>query len=177
MNIDKSDEDRGLYTKYKVTRTDGRSRKGQRHEGCSYYVLDLDHDPYSIAALEAYSDSCAETFPALSDDIKRKVHEKGPKLARLLQEQLGPAHMVDFIPTGPRREIEFDTLQLESNERGPRPDTIILNLAKQALASLEAGLITPDEVRNTVVDCLTQIRDIADDADARTGRQEKSLDA
>lgn len=174
MNLDKSDADRGLYAKFKVTRSDGSSRKGRRHEGCSYYVLDLDHDPYSIAALLTYSDACAETFPALSDDIKRKVEQITPGLQNLLRAQLQEAGMnVDF-GLAPLEDIEVeveDTTQLESNERGPRPNTMILSLVEAALVSLEAG--TQQDVKT----CLEQIRDIAADADARTGTMEKNLDA
>jgi hypothetical protein len=68
-NIDKADASKGLYRKFKVERMDGRSGPGEKHEHCNYYVLDLDHDPHSAPALEAYAASCAETHPALSADL------------------------------------------------------------------------------------------------------------
>lgn len=40
-----SDETKGIYRKFRVTRTDGSSRKGKRHARCTYFVLDLEHDP------------------------------------------------------------------------------------------------------------------------------------
>lgn len=75
MNIDDKDKGVGLYQKFQVRRLDGRSRKGQKHHGCEYFVLDLQHDPHAIAALTAYSDSCAESYPALSNDLKRKIFQ------------------------------------------------------------------------------------------------------
>lgn len=50
-------EDVGLYKKFNVSRTDGRERPGQKHFGCRYFVLDLDHDPHAPAAIRAYAKS------------------------------------------------------------------------------------------------------------------------
>lgn len=36
-----SDKDRGLYVKFHVERTDGRSAQGEKHHGCQYFVLDV----------------------------------------------------------------------------------------------------------------------------------------
>lgn len=41
----------GLYRKFIVTRTDGKSAPGQKHDGCDYFVLDLTHDPHAAPAL------------------------------------------------------------------------------------------------------------------------------
>ncbi len=60
----------GLYEKFEVTRTDGRSAPGEKHDGCEYFVLDLDHDPHALPALKAYEDSCRADYPALADDIQ-----------------------------------------------------------------------------------------------------------
>ena len=38
------DPTRGLYDKFYVKRTDGKSEPGQKHENCKYFVLDLTHD-------------------------------------------------------------------------------------------------------------------------------------
>lgn len=64
-----SDNSKGLYKKFNVTRTDGASGPGMKHGDCSYFVLDLDHDPYALAALKAYAEACAETHPKLSADL------------------------------------------------------------------------------------------------------------
>ncbi len=45
MHVNKKDAEKGLYEKYYVTRTDGRSSEGEDHEGCEYFVLDKDCDP------------------------------------------------------------------------------------------------------------------------------------
>jgi NTP pyrophosphatase (non-canonical NTP hydrolase) len=64
-----NDEDRGLYDKYKVERKDGSSEPGGKHEGCQYFVLDLNHDPYSVPALLAYATACRARFPELATDL------------------------------------------------------------------------------------------------------------
>lgn len=48
---------KGLYAKFQVERTDGRSAPGEKHDGCEYFVLDLTHDPHAIPALKAYEAS------------------------------------------------------------------------------------------------------------------------
>jgi hypothetical protein len=63
------DENRGLYEKFKVTRTDGSSEPGGKHEGCRYFVLDLTHDEFAASALRAYGMACRRDYPALSADL------------------------------------------------------------------------------------------------------------
>lgn len=66
----------GLYNKFIVTRTDGRSDFGKKHHGCEYFVLDLDHDPHAKAALLAYATSCRGNYPLLADDLIAKANSK-----------------------------------------------------------------------------------------------------
>jgi hypothetical protein len=61
----------GIYDKFIVERRNGTSAPGKKHDGCSYFVLDATHDPYSRAALLAYADSCDEQFPFLAIDLRR----------------------------------------------------------------------------------------------------------
>ena len=68
------DPTKGLYEKFKVTRTDGKSRTGKKYEGCRYFVLDLNHDRHAIPALRAYAESCAEDYPLLADDLFDFIH-------------------------------------------------------------------------------------------------------
>ena len=77
-NLNKDDANRGLYQKFKVTRTDGSHRPGRRHENCAYFVLDLNHDPFAIPALKAYAKACRKKFPALSADIDNIVQSALP---------------------------------------------------------------------------------------------------
>lgn len=68
----------GLYDKFIVKRRDGGHRKGRRHYGCSYYVLDIDHDPDSIPALEAYAKSArSHGKEVLANDIDALLISKG----------------------------------------------------------------------------------------------------
>lgn len=62
-------QSRGLYQKYEVYRTDGSSAEGEKHHGCEYFVLDLNHDEYAVAALKAYADACRNKYPKLAEDL------------------------------------------------------------------------------------------------------------
>lgn len=64
---------RGLYGKFFVDRTDGRSALGEKHYGCEYFVLDLTHDKHAMAALRAYADSCEDENPLLAADLRAKA--------------------------------------------------------------------------------------------------------
>lgn len=64
---------RGLYNKFKVNRVDGADALGKKHHGCRYFVLDLDHDPFSPAAVTAYAEACKSTHPLLAADLVDQV--------------------------------------------------------------------------------------------------------
>lgn len=66
------DTTKGLYGKFIVRRTDGRDMPGEKHEGCEYFVLDLNHDKHAYMALRAYATSCRDEYPLLSDDLREK---------------------------------------------------------------------------------------------------------
>ena len=63
------DERTGLYRKFLVYRTDGRDKAGEKHEGCMYFVLDLDHDRHAAAAINAYYLSCKDEYPELAEHL------------------------------------------------------------------------------------------------------------
>lgn len=44
----------GLDDRYTVQRNDGRDAPGEKHHGCRYFVIDLDHDPAAPIMLQAY---------------------------------------------------------------------------------------------------------------------------
>ena len=69
-------EQEGLKRKYKVERLDGKDALGEKHHGCQYFVLDLDHDPHAIPALRAYAKSCQESHPQLSHDLRVFLGDK-----------------------------------------------------------------------------------------------------
>ncbi len=62
--------EKGLYKKFEVKRVDGSDARGGKHEGCRYFVLDLDHDQHAKAAMSAYAQSCKATHPKLSEDLQ-----------------------------------------------------------------------------------------------------------
>lgn len=67
------DKNRGLYTKYSVQRLNDESGK---HNGCFFFVLDIDHDIHALDALSAYADSCRENYPLLARDLHDIVHSR-----------------------------------------------------------------------------------------------------
>ncbi len=68
----------GLYRKFTVTRTDGASEPGQKHDGCDYFVLDLTHDPFAPEAIRAYAAACRLVYPLLAADLDVKVAKAFP---------------------------------------------------------------------------------------------------
>lgn len=69
-----ADTTRGLYGKFTVTRTDGTSEPGKKHDGCAYFVLDMSHDKHAAPALRAYADSCEMESPALARDLRLEAY-------------------------------------------------------------------------------------------------------
>lgn len=66
----------GLYSKFEVTRTDGKSEPGQKHHGCEYLVLDMTHDPIAYSAVMAYAESCRKAgYHSLSVDLYAKADQ------------------------------------------------------------------------------------------------------
>ena len=65
-----TDKPAGIYRKYKVERTDGKSAPGEKHHECSYFVIDLAHDEYAKPALRAYATACQWDLPALAQDLE-----------------------------------------------------------------------------------------------------------
>ena len=76
----------GLYRKFDVRRTDGSSAPGAKHEGCSYFVLDLTHASHAIPALRAYAESCRKDYPTLADDLDKGASKAGAA------ERIGPTY-------------------------------------------------------------------------------------
>lgn len=64
------DPTKGLYDKFHVWRTDGKSEPGEKHDDCRYFVLDLTHDPHAAAAIDAYAESCQHEYPLLAQDLR-----------------------------------------------------------------------------------------------------------
>jgi hypothetical protein len=100
------DKKRGLYEKFTVSRTDGTSEPGQKHECCEYFVLDIKHDPFAIRALRAYWSACLEEYPLLAADIKKRYLDAADKVnvekwAQEMEEKIGkPFHDELFAEDG-----------------------------------------------------------------------------
>jgi hypothetical protein len=64
------DKTRGLFDKFRVSRTDGTDAPGGKHDGCHYFVLDMTHDRHAFAAIRAYAESAREDgYNLLADDL------------------------------------------------------------------------------------------------------------
>jgi hypothetical protein len=48
------------------------------HGGCTYLVLDLDHDPLAAEAAEAYADACAESHPEFAASLRALIDGDRP---------------------------------------------------------------------------------------------------
>jgi hypothetical protein len=69
----KMSDDKGLYDKFRVRRTDGLDVEGQKHCGDDYFVLNLTRDPHALVAARAYAMSCRDEKPVLSKELNAKV--------------------------------------------------------------------------------------------------------
>ncbi len=65
----------GLYNKFNVSRTNGSSEAGGKHEHDEYFVLNLTTDKHAIPALAAYAKSCEITLPLLASDLRKKISD------------------------------------------------------------------------------------------------------
>lgn len=99
-------KERGIYHKFNVVRTDGKSAPGQKHHDCFYFVLDCDHDPHARAALLAYAASCEADYPALASDV-RAIVESGAAFGSGEDKHVSdavtiqPAHEPRMLPEPP----------------------------------------------------------------------------
>jgi len=68
-----SETEKGLHGKYHVSRTDGSSKSGGKHDQCEYFVLDLTHDKHAVRALKGYIGSLRkeQEKPELLEDLER----------------------------------------------------------------------------------------------------------
>lgn len=108
-----TNQQQGVYRKFWVRRTDGSDLPGGKHEGCEYFVLDIDHDKFAPAALEAYADACEATHPELARDMRSRY-----ELPRVVfppvawQARKGGQ---DWGPPGTNKKV-FDQLAAEGYE-------------------------------------------------------------
>jgi len=68
----------GLYSKFSVHREDGSSGPGGKHERCTFFVLDLNHDPFAVPAIRAYADACEAKYPELARDLRHEANARDP---------------------------------------------------------------------------------------------------
>lgn len=81
------DKSRGVYEKFTVTRTDGKSEPGEKHDGCRYFVLDLDHDPHAVPAIAAYAYSCrAAGYYQMADELQAWLKAQSDDYVQMADE-------------------------------------------------------------------------------------------
>jgi hypothetical protein len=81
-------EAQGIFRKFVVTRVDGSDKPGGKHEGCEYFVLDINHDIHAGSALVAYAKACKETHPELSADILNRYGITSSQLVSNIEQEL-----------------------------------------------------------------------------------------
>ena len=70
--------------KFVVRRADGRSRKGEKHAGCQYFVLDLNHDPMALPALRAYAKAALRHgYRNLSLELRGRIFQLENAMVRM----------------------------------------------------------------------------------------------
>lgn len=76
--------DKGGYhpEKYLVYRNDDGHLIGHKHHLCKYFVLDLTHDRFAVAALRAYADACEHDDSQLATWCRMRAD----KTAKLLSD-------------------------------------------------------------------------------------------
>lgn len=99
-------ERKGLYGKFRVERTDGKSEEGEKHHDCDYFVLDLTHDPFAYHAILAYARKCGDDFPELAEDLYAKAAKMGSMVTQAQLDAMTSAerkrwHM--FVHNDPER--------------------------------------------------------------------------
>lgn len=67
-----------IYQKFLVTRVEGGQGPGEKHEHCTFFVLDLVHDQHAIPAILAYAASCEGTLPGLASDLRQIAMRRKP---------------------------------------------------------------------------------------------------
>lgn len=66
--------ERGIIPyRYTVKREDGRDYPGGKHDGCFYWVLDIDHDLFARKALRTYIAACRTEYPKLAEDLTNEL--------------------------------------------------------------------------------------------------------
>jgi|GEM_PF-3313135 len=65
-----------LYLKYLVFRTDDSSLPGGKHEHCEYFVLDWEHDPFTIPLMTLYATLCEKEYPGVAADLRAKIQQR-----------------------------------------------------------------------------------------------------
>lgn len=92
-------EQQGLFHKFVVRRTDGRDEPGCKHDGCAYFVLDLDHDEHARAALAAYAVAVEASHAALASDLRARYDLAAP------------------VPTTWRERVDAECAELDARIR------------------------------------------------------------
>lgn len=69
-----NDKKRGVYKKWEVKRVDDHDKK---HDDCFLFVLDLDHDPFAVPALNSYIDACEHEYEMLAHDLSQAITSRG----------------------------------------------------------------------------------------------------
>lgn len=97
----------GLFRKFDVRRVDGSDKPGGKHEGCEYFVLDVQHDLHARAALSAYAARARATHPNLAADLITRYDLPVPIL--MSDDEVGPDIVSEVLAEVGRATVKFPT--------------------------------------------------------------------
>lgn len=102
------DRTKGMYRKFAVRRTDGSSRKGGKHHGCGYFVLDMDHDPHIVSAIVAYAHSAGNGgYHLLAAELMSRLMKSPAYSAwHALKFKQLPPRLKKFLKDAARAEMD-----------------------------------------------------------------------
>lgn len=73
-NTHDDDKKRGVYKRYEVKRLNDLDGK---HDDCFLFVLDIDHDPFAVPALNSYIDACEHDYELLAHSLTHVLTSRG----------------------------------------------------------------------------------------------------
>lgn len=80
-SITDADAGHGInWSRYQVFRRHDYKKK---HKDCRHFVLDLNHDKFSVPALRAYALACEVEYPVLAEELRKVAKEASELWAKL----------------------------------------------------------------------------------------------
>ena len=148
------DRTKGLYDKYRVTRTDGSSEPGGKHESCRYFVLDLNHDRFARPALIAYIRACAYEYPKLAQDLRALVGKTA--LGAPGKETLAEDDLAEIFQSAPNHPLW-------------RALMLLIDSFRETCIEVSKDPRLPDKETHMSIGGIATMDDLVEELEARAG--------